>query len=130
MHNTYFSIGSKIFMVGGYDRFTAKQSTWCFDAQTNSWSQRADFPGPGFEDAASFQLGQFGYVGLGTEGPYDSYFGPTVSFNFFRYDPGSDRWTQIPDLNYNVQFAINGYANGYGIIAGGYGGTDIYNYTQ
>jgi Kelch motif len=132
IHNTAFSIGSKVYVVGGYDSRTPEQSTWCYDAQTNAWSQKADFPGAGFENAASFQTGQYGYVGLGTKGPYSGG-DPTVSFNFFRYDPTYDQWTQIPDLLYSSQYPIYGLDGKYGIIAGGFDPytteQDIYTYT-
>lgn len=133
MHTGYFSIGSKIYMVGGYDRFVSEQSTWCYDAQTNAWTRKADFPGAGFEDPSGFQLGQYGYIGWGTEGPYDSYYGPTVAPDFFRYDPAADKWVAIGNLPYSVQYPIHGTNGKYLIAAGGFtaytGHTDIYKYT-
>jgi hypothetical protein len=132
-HNASFSIGSKVYIVGGYDRITPQYSNWCYDAQTNTWTQKADFPGVGFEDPASFQIGQYGYVGLGTEGPYNSYTGPIISTNFFIYDPFNDKWTKISDLSYSSQYTTSGSNTQYGIIAGGFASytspQDIYTYT-
>jgi hypothetical protein len=132
MHNANFAIGSKLYVVAGFNRFNAEQSTWCYDAANNTWAQKANFPGAGFEDPACFQIGNYGYVGLGTEGLEPGGVA-TVSLNFFRYDSQKDQWTKLNDLAYYTQYAICGSDGKYGIIAGGfpvYGNAqDIYTYT-
>jgi len=129
-HSTYFSIGSKIYMVAGYDRITPQHSTWCFDAQTNTWSQKADYPGPGYEDDISFQFGQYGYVGVGS---YETSGGPAGVNNFYRYDPVNDKWIRISTPVYTAFYMIAGANGQSGVIAGGfapYGAPqDIYVFT-
>ena len=53
-----------------------------------AWSQIADFPDPeGRFAGIGFSIGNFGYVGTGSNGSDQK--------DFWQYDPASDAWTQI-----------------------------------
>lgn len=82
--NGTFVIGSSGYFKSGYSFFEFKPST-------NSWIQRADFPGTAPNNNIGFsQLGYGFYIG-GYLGWGDMY--PEV----WRYDPNNDFWAQLPD---------------------------------
>lgn len=94
---------------------TKLDDLWEYDPVTNSWSQRADFPGQDRYGTYHFALGGYGYVGGGNIG---SSSGPFLS-DAFRYDPGTDTWTTaigLPDLprHGTSSFVMNGKAYVFG----------------
>jgi N-acetylneuraminic acid mutarotase len=59
--------------------------TWAYDPATDSWSQKADFPGGARYTAITCATSTKGYTGLG----YTPYYG-----DWWEYDPLADQWTQ------------------------------------
>lgn len=57
----------------------------------NSWSQMADLPGDPRYKAGSFSLGGNVYVGCGA-------YNGTVFKDFWKYNPGTNRWTRMTDF--------------------------------
>jgi hypothetical protein len=105
-YSSYFSIADK-----GYILFS-DNSFWQYDPVSDVWTKKTNFPGPARTLAVSFVLGEFAYLGTGTNG--------LTNFNdFWRYDPVSDSWSQISTMpnsrNSGVAFVINNKAYvGYG----------------
>ncbi|RRB03938.1 kelch repeat-containing protein [Larkinella rosea] len=64
---------------------------WAYDPITNTWTKRADFPGPVRQRGTGFSLARKGYFGLGLtpdgQGLRD----------LWQYDPDSDRWQYVTD---------------------------------
>jgi N-acetylneuraminic acid mutarotase len=60
------------------------------NAQT--WTQKADFGGPGRYFASGFSVGNKGYIGLGTDSELND------KKDFWEYNPESDTWTQKADF--------------------------------
>ncbi|WP_316836759.1 hypothetical protein [Pedobacter nutrimenti] len=125
-----FTIGSKLYITGGAAGETgssssgaASKETWCYDAATDQWTKKADYPGKGEIAFANFSIGNFGYVGLGESLFYDSYFGKNLDQQFFKYDPANDKWTEVSNLNRGISQGLSG-ANGIQGFAGG--GSDAY----
>ncbi len=60
---------------------------WQYDPATNTWMQKADYPGNGGngdENLVAVSLNGKCYAGLGTEDPT----------SFYEYDPATNNWTQ------------------------------------
>jgi N-acetylneuraminic acid mutarotase len=80
-----FTVGSKGYVTTGINNvvFAPMKDTWEFDPATNSWAQKADFPGNARFYAVGFALGDVGYVGTGTTGS-------GTNFNdFYKFVPGA-----------------------------------------
>ena len=79
---------------------------WEYDPATDTWTQKADFPGNKTSGAVAFSIGNKGYVGTGvSRGGWQK--------DFWEYDPAIDVWTQKADyggeaISFGVGFAING----------------------
>jgi N-acetylneuraminic acid mutarotase len=61
---------------------------WEYDPQDDVWTRKADFPSAGREHAASFNIGNYGFVGMGFS--RDESDNPTYHFDFWRFDPLDD----------------------------------------
>jgi hypothetical protein len=85
----------------------------------NTWTQKADFGGIARSSAATFSIGDKGYLGTGTT--------PTVSVlfkDFWEYDPAADTWTQKADFGGGERAAAVGLSiNGKGYIGTGFSGS-------
>jgi N-acetylneuraminic acid mutarotase len=120
-----FAIGSKLYITGGGagqtgDNASAvvSKETWCYDTSTDQWTRKADYPGKGEMAFTNFSIGNFGYVGLGESLSYDSYYGKKLDTQFFKYDPASDKWTEVSNPNQRISLGMSG-TNGIQGFAGG-----------
>lgn len=113
-----FSIGNKGYVSTG---FTSNVSNtfytdlWCYDPSSNSWSQKANFPGGARWYAVGFSIGGKGYVGLGYDGSVPVYYN-----DLWEYDPASDTWTAkaaFPGTGTNLSTAFS--IGGKGYVLGG-----------
>jgi N-acetylneuraminic acid mutarotase len=66
---------------------------WEYDPATNSWTQKADFSGPGRSLANGFSIGSKGYFGMGR----DPSTGASFS-DFWEYNPATNSWSQKKDF--------------------------------
>jgi hypothetical protein len=109
-YSSYFSLADKGYVLFSDNNF------WQYDAVSNVWTKKTNFPGPARLASVSFVIGDFAYFGTGTNG--------SVDFNdFWRYDPAADSWSQISNMpnsrNSGVAFVINNKAYvGYGVGLG------------
>lgn len=111
---------------------TASNNFWEFNALTNQWSKKADFPGERRDKPASFAINDDIYIGIGED--FEPYMGiPYI--NFFKYDPASDSWSEISEVTgMNIYegrteastFTLNGKA----YIGGGARTTGMYDFWQ
>jgi N-acetylneuraminic acid mutarotase len=98
-----FTVGSKGYVTTGYSNtnnnvFAPMKDTWEYNPASNSWEQKADFPGNARLNAVGFGLGSFGYVGTGTTSE-----GSGTNFaDFYKFDPGAagspGTWSQADGL--------------------------------
>ena len=79
-----FSINGKIYI------FTEKSEIHEFDPESNTWTQKASFPGASRSNVCSFALNGQGYVGLG--------WGSNEFADFWKYDPVIDTWSKVTDF--------------------------------
>lgn len=87
----YFSIGTKGYIGSGstsYQPYNFVNDFWEYDVNTNSWSQKANFPGPGRYGAIDFSIGTKGYVGTGW-----NQVTPLLN-DFWQYDQATNSWSQ------------------------------------
>jgi hypothetical protein len=67
------------------------KTVWAYNTASNTWDQKADFPGPVRWGGISFSTEDFGFIGLGKD-----------SQNFYsdiwQYDPGLDQWQHLYDF--------------------------------
>ena len=90
-----FNIGSKGYFIGGETAAaTNLVDTWEYNTETNSWSQKADYPGVGTQKGVAFSINGIGYYGFGTAGG-----------QLYSYNPQSNTWTQkatctIPSISF------------------------------
>ncbi|HEX2629180.1 MAG TPA: kelch repeat-containing protein, partial [Chitinophagaceae bacterium] len=106
-----FAVGDKGYIGSGFQTDFAAISSypsdlWEYNPATNSWLQKANFPG-GYRFApASFVLREKGYVCAG-------YFNDTQnSGELWRYDPATDTWTQRATLDGSIRAAGIGFTLG------------------
>ncbi|CAN5274639.1 hypothetical protein BH09BAC5_BH09BAC5_15490 [soil metagenome] len=79
---------------------------WEYDPGTDSWMQKANFPTGGRYHSIAFSIGNFAYVGTGSDwnGDHD---------DMWKYSPATNMWTPIPPCPGGVRsgavaFTING----------------------
>jgi len=81
-----------------------------------NWVEQSDFEGVARSDAASFSIGNFGYVGTG----YD---GDDRLTDFWKYDSDLNRWTQVAEFPGEARNAAVAFtAAGKGYVGTGYNG--------
>ena len=93
-HAAGFSIGNKGYFGTGYTptgQFSGVylNDFWEYDQVSDSWTQKANVPGPARQNAVGIGLNGKGYVGLGTSPPSL----PDCD-DFYEYDPSLNSWTQ------------------------------------
>ncbi len=87
-----FTIGNKIYVVGGVDNFsTILADFWEYDIPSDTWTQKPAFPGPERYGAAAFVINNTGYIACG--GNDFGYLDDLWEFN-----PVTNAWTQRTGL--------------------------------
>lgn len=113
--------------------FLVKTNLWCFDPAANTLDQKAGFPGTERNNPTAFSNGIHGYFGLGNKFNNETNMVENYS-DFWKYNPTSDSWTQLPDFpasdrgNFNTMRGIHFNNLGYLLEPGG--STWTYDYTS
>lgn len=124
-----FVVGNKAFVGLGYNEGVGGTGRlndfWSFSLDSG-WKQLQDFPGKARSGAAAFSLGEFGYVGTGTDDELGAF------QDFYRYDTAKDQWTPRADFPGDARWGAVGFAvQGKGYIGTGKGKfwlNDFYQY--
>jgi N-acetylneuraminic acid mutarotase len=117
-----FSIGQKGYVgLGSYYNVNENKTYylndfWEYDPVSNTWSQKANYPGGGRINATGFSIGQKGYVGMGQD-----YWGHYFS-DFYEYNPLTNSWFQKANIPGNGRRQAVGFSIG----SKGYVGTGYY----
>ena len=112
-----FTIGTKIYLGLDFSS-SGKSDFWEFDTQTNTWSQKADFPGGKRGFAVGFTIDGKGYMGTGRD--YINTSTSTWYKDFWQYDPATDQWTKKADFGGSARYGAVGFSvNGKGYIGTG-----------
>ncbi|TNE80340.1 MAG: T9SS type A sorting domain-containing protein [Bacteroidetes bacterium] len=110
-----FSIGTRAYVIGGdtadyhgvFKRY--RKSLRVYDSTANAWSYVGQFPGIARVGAVAFSIGGTAYYGLGmdTTGHFDigtfggklqNYFKRNYLKDFWKWNPGTNTWTQLSDF--------------------------------
>ncbi|WP_396144497.1 LamG-like jellyroll fold domain-containing protein [Flavobacterium sp.] len=84
-----FAIGSKGYYIGGETSSSGNLvDTWEYDTSSNTWSQKANYPGTGTQKGVAFSINGVGYYGLGTAGG-----------QLYSYNSQNNTWTQKATCN-------------------------------
>jgi len=107
---TGFSIGNKgYFGTGVTDTAVGQQlhleDWWEYDPSTDTWKQKANFPGEGRGLATSLATNGKGYLGFGSNN-YE------LEGDWWEYDPITDTWTQKADFPAGVMYGAAGFGVG------------------
>lgn len=89
---TAFSINNKGYIGGGHinsGESVYYKDYWEYDPGTNTWTQIADFGGGYRYHSTAFNIGDFGYVGLGEDD------NNTYHNDFWKYIPLINTWVQV-----------------------------------
>lgn len=88
----YIGLGGAYLSGGPY-----YSDLWEYDPETDSWDQKADFPGILCTSRVSFHINDKGYIGLGyywNNAGYKEYV-----TDFWEYDPSKNSWIQRADFS-------------------------------
>ncbi|MBB78488.1 MAG: galactose oxidase [Crocinitomicaceae bacterium] len=117
-----FSINDKGYVGTGIDLVQAStpgamtlNDFWEYDPTTNSWDQKANYPGGfgfGVYFATGFSIGSKGYVCCGKLGP-NNYID-----QLWEYKPSTDQWAQLPDFPGGVRYQLSSFVIGYNAYVG------------
>lgn len=132
-----FAIGDKGYVIGGDDHTIttsdspnlALDEVWEYTPATDSWKQKAPFPGGGRVGAVAFSINGKGYMATGRYTKRVNGLSSTVIVkDFWEYDPASDKWTQKAELPAGERYEAVGFSlNGKGYLGTGFlGPNEIY----
>ncbi len=97
---------------------------WQYNPITNSWLQKADFPGmgnTGLYFATGFSVDAKGYICGGKNGP-NSY-----SKELWEYKPVTDQWARLDDFPGGLRYQLSSFTIGYKAYVGLGTDQDLYN---
>ncbi len=99
-YSGYISTGQ----VGGFG--TETTATYQYDTTSNTWNQKADFPGGARQSTTAMVVGNMAYVGLGQTAYTNAY------NDFYSYDPALDQWAKINSFPGGARFESCAASNG------------------
>ncbi|MES2730138.1 MAG: galactose oxidase [Bacteroidota bacterium] len=118
-----FTIGNKAYIGTGYNSGSLRLKTFYeYNAENDSWTQKADFAGQTRNQAVGFSIGSKGYLGTGQN--EDS----QILRDFWEYDSAENRWVRKADLGENMGIKrplARKNAVGFAIEGKGYIGTGL-----
>jgi N-acetylneuraminic acid mutarotase len=114
-----FTLNEKGYVYDGIYQSTVYNDLWEYAPLTDTWEQRADFPGTARNNASVFTLNGKAYLatgGIDLQSPLQ---------DIWEYDPLTDAWTQKADLPGAPRFSACSFSvGGKGFLTGG---TTSYN---
>ena len=89
-----FTIGNKGYVGTGNDGSSGRNDVYEFDpanGPNGTWTLKTSFAGASRWSAVGFSIGNYGYIGSGYSTSYTK--------DFWRYNPGTNSWSQIANLS-------------------------------
>lgn len=121
-----FVIGNVIYLTATYSN-----DFWAYDTTTNTWTQKADYPGgTGIRGTFAFEAGGKGYFGGGRNYQTNNCnFGNTGCFinAFYEYNPVTDSWAPKATVPLALVGASAVSVNGMGYVGLGARSNNTYN---
>ena len=106
LYATAFSVNNKGYVATGFDKYLPTTSddinvkdVWEYDPSTDSWKERASFPGFGRVASVSFSLNGKGYICNGFLGKNGAYVSAAHTNEVWSFDPHTNAWKQEADFN-------------------------------
>jgi hypothetical protein len=107
-----FVIGHKAYVVTGTDsNFNSLTECWEYDANSDKWTQKANFTGTARAYDIGFAIGNKGFIGMGYDVHTMTYFK-----DIWEYDTTADAWKRKNDFGGSVREEASAFAvgnNGY-----------------
>jgi len=119
--------GDKIIIIGGKSPAGSGQQAsslvWEYTISSDSWQQKADFPGGGRFRASAAVINGKGYLMFGVDE------NERMRKDMYRYDPGSDTWTRVLDFPQGIgrSYAAMRQVNNKLVMFGGYDSLNVYH---
>ena len=88
-----FSIGSNGYVIGGNvgtSPGSYSNKLYKYDAATDTWTQKADYPGDARSSGTAFVVGTKAYYGLGASAASGTTY--NLYTNFYAYDTATNKW--------------------------------------
>ncbi|MBP1618267.1 MAG: N-acetylneuraminic acid mutarotase [Bacteroidetes bacterium] len=132
---TSFTVGSELYVFGGYNGKTHFQDLWKLDLSSTdgSWTQLADLDSTtatitdattahyARKYAVGFSIDTDGYIGCGWNGN-------DYMKDFWKYDTSTDTWTQIANFPESARYGCYGFSlNSVGYVGGGVNDDGYFN---
>ena len=117
-----FVIGNKAYIGLGWSSTNPSPTDfWEYDPVTNTWTQKANFPGGARQGATGFSICNMGFLGLGLVNTAD----------FWQYNPFTNSWSAVANFPGGARgdqpaFVINNKA----YVGTGAGGGGIFSYND
>jgi len=120
-----FSIGTKGYIgtgqyTAGFNPTSNPLWFWSWDQGTNTWTQIANFAGPGRMSGIAFTINGRGYVGTGID------VNNVIYNDLWEYNPGTNTWTAKANCPVSTSDAVGFAVGNYGYITGN---TNLYRYS-
>ena len=103
---------------------------WKYDTATDSWTQKANYPGKAQIAAFAFTIADLAFFGTGGDSTYKTY------NDFWKYDPQTDSWIKKDSFGGGTRWAAVAFSIGNkGYVGTGdttsvaYGTNDFWTYT-
>ena len=101
-----FAVNGKGYMIGGVNASgVCTKDVWEYDPTSDTWIQKADFPGGKRMNAGCFVIGSKAYIVGGIDTTDIGALSPTTPKNdFWQYDPAADAWTSKANIPYDSSY--------------------------
>jgi N-acetylneuraminic acid mutarotase len=132
--STAFSINGKGYVCLGGDATSNTNGTnqlWEYEPTTDTWTQKANFPGTARYGASCFVIGDTAFLGTGSNNVPTNYL-----FDFWMYVPATNTWTQLANYpgghrNHGNAFSIQNYGFlGTGLVTNSVVTNDFWRYNK
>ena len=119
-----FAVNGKGYMIGGINaNGFCMNDVWQYDPGSDSWVQKANFPGGKRASGGSFVIGNKAYYGGGYDTIDISGFSAVSKNDFWQYDPSTDTWTAKANIPYDSSYLLSPFSfsiNGKGYLSCGH----------
>ena len=116
-----FSINNSGYITCGKDATGYKNDLWEYKPDSNRWYPKTNFPGSARSRPVAFAIGNNGYVGTGF-----SPTGTSTNKDFWKYDPATNTWNRIKDLDSSRYLAFGFSIGNKGYVGCGISFTNYY----
>ena len=129
----YITIDYNIYVICGvkdhiHTPVNMNHQVWAFDALSQVWIQKHDFPGTSVYDPSSFAINGYGYIVNGWDSTTS---GGSTRNECWRYDPSTDTWARKASFPGTGRYTCASFADhGKGYVACGFSPytNEVYQY--